>query len=129
MSSSAWLGSATPLGWLWLRVSADRRERRRRTASAGTQRSQEGEASGRGGIPRERFFDHFARVHARAVDRAAEELEAVDQPVPAVEKQDREHLVVARRQPHREVVPRCVRRGHDSALPDADRERVARAGD
>lgn len=74
-------------------------------------------------------LDDFARVHARPVDRAAEDLEAVDQPVAAVEKQDREYFVIARGQPHRQVVPRCVRRGHDRALPDADRERVARAGD
>ena len=61
MCSSAWLGSATPLGWV---------------------------AEGEGdcdSISLQSFLDDFARVHGCTVDSPAEEFYEVDDPVAVVD--------------------------------------------
>ena len=70
-----------------------------------------GQDDGRG-IARQRLLDHFARVHAGAVHRAAEQLVEADQAMPAVEKQAAEHLVWAVAQSGNEEIP-AVGRGAD----------------
>ena len=66
-SRSVWLGSATPEGWLWAKITAAALRLRERR-------------------------DHFARVHGRAVDGAAEHFLELDDAVAVVEEETREHL-------------------------------------
>ena len=59
----------------------------------------------RSGVVLEGFLHHFTRVNAGAIDRAAKEFQAFDQSMPIVQEQYREHLVLARAEFHREVLP------------------------
>ena len=69
ISSSAWLGSAMPEGWLWATITA-------------AELRLQGE------------LDDLARMHARAVDGAAEQLLEVHEAVTLVEVKAAEHLVL-----------------------------------
>src|SRR3546814_3527547 len=57
-------------------------------------------------VEQQGLLDQFARVHLGAVDRAEEQLGIVDQPVPAVEKDDGEDLALQARQLVAEEVAR-----------------------
>ena len=86
MSSSAWLASATPDGWLCAKISA----------AAVSQR-----------LPHD-----FPRMHAGSIDGAAEHFLEVDEPVAIVEVQAAENLVLPVAQLCREELARGGGRVH-----------------
>jgi hypothetical protein len=101
MSSSAWLGSATPEGLVMRQDHC-------------------------GGIVLECLLDDFARVDRCPIDRAAEQILAGDQAMTVVEVDQSERFEFAVREPRHQVVPGPLRRVQLRAFPDTQRERLAR---
>ena len=64
----------------------------------------------RRGILSQSFLHPFPRMDACAVDRAAEEILALDHAMPAVEVDHAKDFVRQRREVQDEIVPRCSRR-------------------
>ena len=60
-------------------------------------------------IPRKGLLDDFARMNARAIQRAAEELDILDQPMPIRQEQDAEHLMIQGPEPKAQELPHLVR--------------------
>jgi hypothetical protein len=81
----------------------------------------------RGGIFLQSDLHDFAGMHRRAINRAAEEIHALNDPVPFVEQDQSKHLIIQVPQAHRQVFTsllRLLQRGTIMNLLDRG-ERVA----
>jgi hypothetical protein len=72
-----------------------------------------------GRVPLEGLLHHLARIDGGAVDRAAEELDELDESMPVVEKEATEGFEFPRAELDREEIAHRLGRGKGSAAPEA----------
>src|ERR1700675_4384938 len=68
----------------------------------------------------------FTRMHRCSVDRAAEEIDALDDPVPFIKEDQSEHLVIQVAQPHPQVFTGLLRRLQRGPATHTMREHLSR---